>query len=124
MIYDGVIIAAGVTIHAQACVMEECRIGAGTTIFPGAVLYERTVVGRRCLIHAAAVLGAYGFGYRQVDGRHALSPQLGHVVIEDDVEIGAWDDDRPRHLRRDGHRLRHETRRSGDDRAQLPHRAA
>ena len=69
--------------------MAGSRIGASTTIFPNAVLYENTVVGRRCLIHAGAVLGAYGFGYELVDGRHQLSAQLGHVELGEDVEVGA-----------------------------------
>jgi len=46
-------------------------------------------VGNRVIIHAGAVLGAYGFGYRCVNGRHELSAQLGNVIVEDDVEIGA-----------------------------------
>jgi UDP-3-O-[3-hydroxymyristoyl] glucosamine N-acyltransferase len=69
--------------------MAGCRIGKNVTIFPGAVLYENTVVGDRSIIHAAAVLGAYGFGYEMVDGRHKLSAQLGNVVVGEDVEIGA-----------------------------------
>jgi UDP-3-O-[3-hydroxymyristoyl] glucosamine N-acyltransferase len=64
-------------------------LGAGVVIFPNAVLYENTQVGNRCIIHANAVLGAYGFGYETHQGRHRLSAQLGHVVIGDDVEIGA-----------------------------------
>ena len=44
--------------------MPGCRIGAGSTIHPNAVLYENTVVGQRCIVHANAVLGAYGFGYK------------------------------------------------------------
>ena len=59
------------------------------TIFPNAVLYENTEVGPRCVIHANAVLGAYGFGYGFADGRHVLSAQLGNVVLGADVEIGA-----------------------------------
>ena len=58
-------------------------------IYPNVVLYENTVIGNRAIIHAGAVLGAYGFGYEQVDGRHKLSAQLGYVEIGDDVEIGA-----------------------------------
>ena len=84
-----VTIASGCTIHSGAVIMAGCQIGAGTTIFPNAVLYEDTIVGNRCLIHASAVLGAYGFGYSQADGRHVLSAQLGSVELGDDVEIGA-----------------------------------
>ncbi|MBN1395929.1 MAG: UDP-3-O-(3-hydroxymyristoyl)glucosamine N-acyltransferase [Pirellulales bacterium] len=84
-----VTIGANSTIHSGVHVMAGSRIGAGTTIFPNAVLYENTIVGPRCLIHAGAVLGAYGFGYGFVEGRHVLSAQLGNVVLGADVEIGA-----------------------------------
>jgi len=82
-------IAAGATIHSGARIMAGCRIGAGTVVFPNAVLYDNTRVGARCLIHAGAVLGAYGFGYKVVAGAYQLSAQLGWVEIGDDVEIGA-----------------------------------
>jgi UDP-3-O-[3-hydroxymyristoyl] glucosamine N-acyltransferase len=86
---DEVSIGAGSTIHAGVHIMAGSRIGEGVTIFPNAVLYEGTVVGPRCVIHAGAVLGAYGFGYSFVDNRHQLSAQLGNVVLEAEVEIGA-----------------------------------
>jgi UDP-3-O-[3-hydroxymyristoyl] glucosamine N-acyltransferase len=82
-------IGPGSAIHSGAHIMSGCRIGAQVTIFPNAVLYEDTVVGPRCVIHAGAVLGAWGFGYDLVDGRHQLSAQLGNVVLGADVEIGA-----------------------------------
>jgi UDP-3-O-[3-hydroxymyristoyl] glucosamine N-acyltransferase len=59
------------------------------TLYPGAVLYDGTVLGDRVVVHAHAVLGADGFGYRFQDGRHVKVPQLGHVEVGDDVEIGA-----------------------------------
>jgi UDP-3-O-[3-hydroxymyristoyl] glucosamine N-acyltransferase len=86
---DDVKIGDNSTIHAGVHVMSGTRIGPDVTIFPSAVLYENTVVGPRSIIHAGAVLGAYGFGYSRVDGRHRLSAQLGNVVLEADVEIGA-----------------------------------
>lgn len=86
---DDVEIGAGSVIHSGVCLMAGCKIGRNVTIFPNAVLYEDTVVGDDVIIHAAAVLGAYGFGYRLVNGRHQLSAQLGNVVIEPHVEIGA-----------------------------------
>ncbi len=89
VIYEGVEIGPRVSIHANACIMEGCRIAADTTIFPGVVLYENTRVGERCLIHAGAVIGAFGFGYKLVEGQHQLSVQLGNVEVDDDVEIGA-----------------------------------
>ena len=86
---DDVEIGAGSTIHSGAHIMAGCKLGEGVTIFPNAVLYENTIVGDRSIIHAGAVLGSYGFGYEQVDGRHHLCAQLGWVDIETDVEIGA-----------------------------------
>lgn len=84
-----VVIGAGSTIHSGAHLMAGCRLGENVTVYPNAVLYERTVVGPRCVIHASAVLGAHGFGYAQVEGRHVPAAQLGHVEIEADCEIGA-----------------------------------
>lgn len=86
---DDVTIGTGATIHSGARLMAGCQIGEHVTIFPNAVLYENTVVGDRSLIHAGVVLGAYGFGYSLVEGRHQLSAQLGYVEIGADVEIGA-----------------------------------
>lgn len=88
-IADDVEIGAGCTIHSGVRIAAGCRIGAGVTIFPNAVLYEDTVVGDGAILHAGVVLGAYGFGYTMADGRHVLSAQLGNVVVERNVEIGA-----------------------------------
>ncbi len=82
-------IGDGTTIHAGVHILADSKIGPQVTIFPNAVLYENTVVGPRCVIHAGAVLGAYGFGYCCIGGRHQLSAQLGNVVLEADVEVGA-----------------------------------
>ena len=82
-------IAAGCTIHAGVRIMPGCRIGPGTEIFPNAVLYDDTLIGARCIIHANAVLGGYGFGYKAGGHGYTLSAQLGWVEIGDDVEIGA-----------------------------------
>ncbi len=79
----------GVVIHSGARIMDGCRIGDDTEVFPNAVLYADTVVGKRCMIHAGAVLGANGFGYKVTGDGYALSAQLGWIEVEDDVEIGA-----------------------------------
>ncbi len=86
---DNVEIGDNSTLHAGVHVMAGSRIGPDVTIFPNAVLYENTVVGPRCIIHAGAVIGAYGFGYSCVNGRHRLSAQLGNVILESDVDVGA-----------------------------------
>jgi UDP-3-O-[3-hydroxymyristoyl] glucosamine N-acyltransferase len=82
-------IGPGCTIHAGARIMAGCRLAERVTIFPNAVLYENTRVGARSAVHAGAVLGGNGFGYKFVDGRHVPSAQLGWVEIGSDVEIGA-----------------------------------
>jgi len=89
VIGDEVEIGDDTVIHSGVQVMTGCRIAENVTIFPGAVLYENTVVGPRCIIHGGAVIGAYGFGYKMEAGRFILSAQLGNVVIESDVEVGA-----------------------------------
>lgn len=86
---DDVRIADGVTIHSGVHILAGCRVGEDTELFPNVVLYENTIVGKRVTIHAGAVIGAYGFGYNTVNGKHNRSAQLGYVVIDDDVEIGA-----------------------------------
>jgi len=86
---DDVEIGRGATIHSGVRIMAGSKIGPDVTIYPNAVLYENTIVGPRCVIHAGAVLGACGFGYCCEEGRHQLSPQLGNVILEADVEVGA-----------------------------------
>ena len=76
-------------IYQGAVVGRFCRLGDDVTLYPNAVLYDRSIVGDRVTIHANAVIGADGFGYRLHNGRHIKVPQLGHVEIGDDVEIGA-----------------------------------
>lgn len=89
VIGDDVQIGDRVVIHAGVNILPGSRIGNDVTIFPNVVMYENTVIGNRVTIHAGVILGAYGFGYDTVDGRHKLSAQLGNVVVGDDVEIGA-----------------------------------
>lgn len=65
-------------------------IGDNTTIFPGVTIYKDCVIGNQVIIHAGVVIGSDGFGFApQADGQFAKVPQLGNVVIEDQVEIGA-----------------------------------
>ena len=84
-----VVVGDGTTIHANVTIMPGCRIAENVILFPGVVIYEGTRIGPRCVIHAGSVIGAYGFGYDTLQGRHQRGPQLGFVSIEADVEIGA-----------------------------------
>ena len=76
-------------VGAGAVIGDDSVIGADTVVMPRVVLYPGTRLGARCLIHAGVVLGADGFGFATTAGTHKKVPQLGCVVIEDDVEIGA-----------------------------------
>ncbi|MCL2711595.1 MAG: UDP-3-O-(3-hydroxymyristoyl)glucosamine N-acyltransferase [Planctomycetaceae bacterium] len=89
VIEEDVVLGDNVQIHSGVQIATGCVIGDGTVIFPNAVLYRSSVIGSRCIIHAGAVIGAFGFGYDSSQGTHRLSPQIGNVVIENDVEIGA-----------------------------------
>ena len=81
--------AARCQIHSGVVVGKDCVIGDDVVLYPNAVLYDDTVLGDRVIVHANAVLGADGFGYRFQNGRHVKVPQLGRVEIGSDVEIGA-----------------------------------
>lgn len=78
-----------VVLHAHAVVGAECRLGDGCVLFPHASVRERCALGARVIMHNGAVVGSDGFGYATVDGVHRKIPQIGVVVVEDDVEIGA-----------------------------------
>lgn len=86
---EGAVIGARCKLHSGVVIGRDCRLGDDVVLYPNVVLYDGTVVGNRVIIHANAVLGADGFGYRLQNGRHVKVPQLGHVEIGDDVEIGA-----------------------------------
>ena len=86
---EGSTIGQRCRIFAGAVIGRCCQLGDDVTLYPNAVLYDGTILGNRVTIHANAVIGADGFGYRLHDGRHDKVPQLGHVEIGDDVEIGA-----------------------------------
>jgi UDP-3-O-[3-hydroxymyristoyl] glucosamine N-acyltransferase len=86
---DDCLIGEGTTILQGAHIMAGCEIGRDVMIGPGVVLYENTLIGDRTIINGNATIGAYGFGYTHVAGKHVLSAQLGYVRIGSDVEIGA-----------------------------------
>ena len=67
----------------------DCRLGEETHLFPKVTLYSGTQIGSRVRIHAGTVIGADGFGYVFDEGMHRKVPQVGNVIIHDDVEIGA-----------------------------------
>ena len=86
---DDVTIDAGTTIYPQSYVGTGSVIGKDCLIHPQVTLRDRTMLGNRVIVQSGAVLGGDGFGYITVDGEHLKVPQVGNVVIEDDVEIGS-----------------------------------
>lgn len=87
---DNCRIGRGVLIYPHASIGDRCQIGEGTIIYAGAKIYPDTVIGARCVVHAGAVIGSDGFGFApQPDGSYRPIPQIGNVVLEDNVRIGA-----------------------------------
>jgi UDP-3-O-[3-hydroxymyristoyl] glucosamine N-acyltransferase len=82
-------IADGVILYAGNYVGDDCKIGAASVLFPNVTLYPRTELGQRVRVHAGTVIGSDGYGYVQDSGIHRKVPQIGNVLIGDDVEIGA-----------------------------------
>lgn len=82
-------IGRGSVLHAGAFVGDDVALGEQCEIFPNVVIRERITIGSRVIIHAGSVLGTDGFGYRWDGRQHQKVPQIGTVIIEDDVEIGS-----------------------------------
>lgn len=86
----GVKIGTNVKIYPQVYIGHDCEIGDNTIIYPGAKIYHGCKIGKNCIIHAGAVIGADGFGFAPTEDKaYKKIPQIGAVVISDEVEIGA-----------------------------------
>lgn len=89
------IVEAGAVIGDRACLMGQnyvgarSRVGEDSFLYPQVVLREDVSIGKRCILHASAVIGSDGYGYFFAEGRHNKIPQIGTVIVEDDVEIGS-----------------------------------
>ncbi len=86
---DETAIGSGCDVYPGVYVGPHCQIGSDVTLYPHAVLYHDVRIDDRAIIHAGAVIGADGFGYRFESGRFHKIPQLGSVHIQADAEIGA-----------------------------------
>ena len=87
---DGVVLEDGVKILPNCTIGEGVRIGKSTRIHANVSIYNNSRIGARCIIHSGTVIGADGFGFAITEqGQQEKIPQIGNVVIEDDVEIGA-----------------------------------
>ncbi len=76
-------------LHPGVVIGDDVSIGDDCVLHPNVVIRERITIGHRVIIHASAVLGSDGFGYRWDGKRHGKIPQIGTVIVEDDVEIGS-----------------------------------
>ena len=89
VIEAGASVGARTVLQAQVFLGRAARVGADSWLMAGAHVATECLVGDRVRLHAGVVVGADGFGYEFAGGRHVKVPQVGQVVIEDDVEIGA-----------------------------------
>jgi UDP-3-O-[3-hydroxymyristoyl] glucosamine N-acyltransferase len=87
---DGCTIGQNVKIYPNVSIGNNVKIGDNTILYAGVRIYDGCQIGQNCVIHANAVVGADGFGFApQPDGSYRAIPQLGNVIIEDDVSVGA-----------------------------------
>ena len=89
VIGEGAVVAAGAVLEARCHVGARASLGADCWLKPGVVVGDYCVLGARCRIQSGAVIGSDGFGYEPVNGEIRRIPQIGNVVLEDDVEVGA-----------------------------------
>ncbi len=89
VIRDNSIVGDNTIIYPNVYIGESVIIGNSVKIYPGVQIYDGTVIGNNVIIHSNTVIGSDGFGYTQRDKKNYKIPQIGNVVIEDDVEIGA-----------------------------------
>lgn len=87
---EGVVLGNHVKIYPQVYLGDNVKVGDNTTLLPGVRVYHDCIIGKNVTIHAGSVIGSDGFGFApQADGSFKKVPQMGNVVIEDNVEIGS-----------------------------------
>ncbi|MEW6250613.1 MAG: UDP-3-O-(3-hydroxymyristoyl)glucosamine N-acyltransferase [Planctomycetota bacterium] len=86
---EDVMIGRNAVIYPGCYIGPRCRIGDDLLLYPNVVIYDDTVIGHRVTIHSNTVIGEDGLGYAPYQDRWVKIPQIGHVEIQDDVEIGA-----------------------------------
>ena len=88
---DHSVIGDRVTIYPHVYVGQHVEIEEDTVLYSNVTVREYCHIGKRCVVHSSAVIGSDGFGFTTKDGVHTKVPQVGNVILEDDVEIGAHD---------------------------------
>lgn len=83
-------IGHNVKIYPNSFIGDNVIIGDNTILFAGSRVYSESIIGKNCIIHSGTIIGSDGFGFAPTeDGSYSKVPQIGNVIIEDDVEIGA-----------------------------------
>ena len=87
---EQVTIGKNVSLHPHSCVEDGAKLGDNVTLFSGVKIYYNCVIGNNCTLHSGSVIGSDGFGFApSEDGSYKKIPQMGNVVLEDNIEIGA-----------------------------------
>lgn len=86
---EGAVVEAGAVIGPGCVIGRRAHVGEGTRLIAQVAVNADCILGRRCIVHSGAVIGSDGFGFAPENGQWVKIPQLGRVVIGDDVEIGA-----------------------------------
>ncbi|MBH54463.1 MAG: UDP-3-O-(3-hydroxymyristoyl)glucosamine N-acyltransferase [Opitutaceae bacterium] len=89
IVEEGAVLGESCIIDSQAFVGRFAQIGDDSVLKPRAVVADYCLIGRDCFIHSGAIIGSDGFGYETIKGLHERSPQIGIVVLEDQVDVGA-----------------------------------
>ena len=87
---ENVVLGTNIKVYPNSYIGDGVKIGNNTTIHPGVNIYNDCIIGANCIIHAGTTIGSDGFGFAPQDGKeYKKIPQIGNVIIKDDVEIGA-----------------------------------
>lgn len=86
---ENVTVGNGARLYPQVCIGDNVKVGDRSILYAGAKVYADCVIGEDCILHAGSVIGADGFGFANQDGAYLKIPQIGNVVIGNNVEIGA-----------------------------------
>ena len=89
VIGEGVVIGNNTQIHANAVIGDNAKVGNNCIIYPNATVYHECRIGNNVILHAGSVIGADGFGHAPATDGYEKIPQIGIVIIEDNVEVGA-----------------------------------
>lgn len=86
---NNVKVGNNVKIYPQVYLGDNVQVGDNTILYPGVKVYKECSIGKNCIIHSSTVIGSDGFGFAPAEGEYQKIPQIGNVIIEDDVEIGS-----------------------------------